>query len=133
MVPQQPLRRRSGTLSLWHVATLLLLIVVIIALAGCTMLPHGPVVEDRRYEGRTDGLVEVIRDEAFGRGLYFFTDSTLTAVDASQTNIFGGSSHFTAGAVTVVVSTNLPKAIEAGGTAGGIIVKSAIEGAKALP
>ena len=99
--------------------------------SGCAMLPKGPVESHsvNRYAGRQDGLVsrEEWRDQSFGRGIYVFTDPSLSGVAFIHTNIaaLGGSSVFSAGSVVVVVDSNLVPAIAAMGTAAGNIIGAA--------
>jgi len=106
-----------------------------ITLPACAVLPKGPVETkiDEHFAGRPDGLVEriTLRDAAFGRGVYVFTDPTMNGIAAWHTNMIdiGGCSHFSAGAVTVTVDTNLVPAIGAAGTAAGNIIGASVKSA----
>jgi hypothetical protein len=102
-------------------------------LCGCAIVPRGPIVshEVKRYQGRSDGLISYERwsDQAFTRGMYFFSDPTVSKLYGWHTNqaALGGSSYVTFGAVTIVTDTNLVPAIAATGTAAGNIIGAAVK------
>jgi hypothetical protein len=102
-------------------------------LAGCAIVPRGPIVTHtvERFEGRADGLIfkEERKDAAFTRGMYFFADPKVSALYGWHTNqsALGGSSFVTFGAMTIVTDTNLVPAIAAGGTAVGNVVGAAVK------
>jgi hypothetical protein len=106
---------------------------VVIPLPGCAIAPRGPVVERMTeiYTNRADGLVSrvILKDSAFTRGFYFFTDPAVQTINASHTNIaeLGGSSQFTAGSFTILVDSNLVPVIAAAGTAAGNVVGAAVK------
>ena len=106
-----------------------------LCLAGCAIQPRGPVVGKtvETFAGRADGLIsrEVWTDDAFGRGIFFFTDPSLVGVKIWHTNqtALGGCSHFQAGAAGIMVDSNVVPAIGAAGTAVGNIIGAAAKSA----
>ena len=104
-------------------------------LSACAIVPRGPVVSHtiERFSGRADGLIsrEVFRDKTFTRGFYFFTDPSLSSINAWHTNqaALGGCSHFTAGGAGIVVDPNTAAIIGAAGTAAGNIIGAAAKSA----
>jgi hypothetical protein len=111
------------------------LLVLFLLAAGCAIAPRGPkvshTVED--FTGRSDGLVhrEVWKDDAFGHGIYVFTDPALANVKVWHTNqaALGGCSHFQAGSLTIMVDSNTAPIIGAVGTATGNILGAAAKAA----
>jgi hypothetical protein len=107
-----------------------------LALAGCAIQPHGPVVQHTvktYFPGRPDHLAaeETWKDNAFSRGLFLFADPELSTVTVWHTNqsALGGCSHFSAGSVAIHVDTNLVPAISATGTAAGNILGATVKSA----
>ena len=111
------------------------LLLSVLLLAGCAIVPRGPVVErtiTETFTGRPDGLtkrVTKLSDEAFTRGLYFFSDPSLQMLCSWHTNAteLGGGSRFMAGTFGITVDTNLVPAITATGTAVGNVVGAAVK------
>ena len=113
-----------------------LLLCALALIPACAIQPRGPVVShtvETFSPGRSDNLVtrEIWRDDAFTRGIFFFTDPSLTAVKVWHTNqtALGGCSHFQAGSAGIVVDSNLVPAITATGTAVGNVVGAAAKSA----
>lgn len=113
----------------------------LLLLTGCAVVPRGPIVRHsspthvvERFACRPDGLVyretwagERWTDDAFGRGLYFFTDPKLSGLVATHTNqaALGGGSSISSGSISIIVDSNLVPAITATGTAAGNIIGAA--------
>ena len=98
--------------------------------SACAIQPRGPVVSHsvEQFAGRRDGLTyrEVWKDDAFTRGIFFFTDPSLVGVKIWHTNqtALGGCSHFSAGNAGVTVDS---AGIAAAGTAVGNVVGAAVK------
>jgi hypothetical protein len=111
----------------------LLCLFAAIALAGCAIVPRGPIVSHshEEFRDRPDGLIsrDIWKDAAFTRGIYLFTDPTLQTISVLHTNhtALGGSSQFVAGNFSVIVDSNLVPAISATGTAAGNIIGAAVK------
>jgi hypothetical protein len=102
---------------------------------GCAVVPHGPVVErtTEYFTNRPDGLIGrvTIKDSAFSRGIYFFTDPSLNTICAWHTNAaeLGGGSRFMAGSIAITVDTNLAPTVAAVGAAAGNVLGAAAKSA----
>jgi hypothetical protein len=114
-------------------AFVLFVLFVVSFVSGCAIVPRGPIVSrsHEEFRGRADGLIsrDVWRDDAFSRGVYFFSDPSLQMICAWHTNqtALGGGSRFMAGTFGITVDTNLTPAIAAGGTAVGNIVGATVK------
>ena len=108
---------------------------LLIAAGGCAC-PHRVAVTLHTvelFQGRTDGLMarETWRDQEGGGGFFLFADPDVQNMAAIHTNqsALGGGSVFTAGALTLLVDTNLAPAIGAAGTAAGNVIGAAVKSA----
>jgi hypothetical protein len=108
-------------------------LVILPLLCGCAILPRGPIAShsEEHFSGRADGLIlrERWTDESFTRGRYFLADpdlSKLTFIHSNQPAL-GGGSFFSCGTLSVVVDSNTPAIISAGGTAVGNVVGAAVK------
>lgn len=100
---------------------------------SCAVVPRGPKVSHthEEFHDRSDGLIcrDIWKDDAFSRGLYFFTDPSLQMICAWHTNqaALGGGSRFMAGNAGIIVDSNLVPAIAATGTTAGNIIGAALK------
>lgn len=112
--------------------------IILIALCGCTIAPHGSQATHtvKSYQGRKDGLVMVERwtDRSAGGGALFMMDPSIANFAGGHTNSamqVGGWVTLGNGSVTVDPQTGA--IIGAVGTAAGNIIGAAVKSSVGKP